>query len=468
VGLLGENGAGKTTLMKIVYGLYQPDAGAIRVDGREVSIQTPAQAVELGIGMVHQHFTLVPDMTVAENVALAPSGLPRLSRLDAVGREVSKLFAEFGLEVSPDQEVSELPVGAQQRVEIVKALYRGARILILDEPTATLTPHEWSHLARFLRKLAAEGSSVILITHKLDEVIGVVDRCVVLRDGAVVGETAMADADKQTLARMMVGRDVSLRAERPRTTPGEPVLEVEGLTVADGDHVRLDDVSLQVRRHEIFGIAGVSGNGQDVLVEALLGLRERTSGEIRIAGTALQGHGAQEFHDRGGAVVLEDRHRSAIALPLSLWENIVLKEVQSAPLSRRGVIDRSAARAKAADLVRRFRVKSPGIDAPIRHLSGGNQQRAVFARELSRDPELLLACQPTRGLDVGAMEFVYERLNELKIGGAGILLISSELDEILSIADRIGVMFAGRIVRVLTPEEATPELLGLLMAGEKA
>jgi simple sugar transport system ATP-binding protein len=467
LGLLGENGAGKTTLMNIVYGLYRPDEGTIAVDGREVDIRTPQDAVELGIGMVHQHFMLVQDMTVAENIVLGPSRMPGLSRLSDVGARVRELSQRFGLFVDPQARVEDLSVGVQQRVEIIKMLYRGAEILILDEPTAALTPGEWRDLAEFLRRLVAGGASVILITHKLDELVGVADRCAVLRDGALLGTVEMAQSDKASLARLMVGRDVTLRADRQRLEPGRPVVDVRGVSLkVDGEPV-LEDIAFQVCEREVLGVAGVAGNGQEELVAVLTGLRAATAGEVRLDGTAINGNaGVNAFIDGGGALVPEDRHRAGVALGMTLWENIVMKEVGRPKLSRRGLLDRAGARRLAEDIVEEYEVRSPGIDTPMGQLSGGNQQKAVFGRELRREPRLLIACQPTRGLDIGAMEFVYRRINEQKEAGNAILLISSELDEILSLADRIAVICDGRILRILDADEADPELIGLLMAGE--
>jgi ABC-type uncharacterized transport system ATPase subunit len=467
LGLLGENGAGKSTLMNIVYGLYQPDEGHIEVEGRPVEIRGPSHAVELGIGMVHQHFMLVPDMTVAENVALGPSGLPGRSDLDGVAARVEELSEQFGLQVDPRARIEDLTLGAQQRVEIVKLLYRGAKILILDEPTAALTPAEWRDLSAFLKSLVAQGRSVVFISHKLDELFGIADRCTVLRDGAVVGEVRMSETDKPSLARLMVGREVTLRAERAEVTPGAPVLEVSGLTVRDGERTLLDDVSFAVREGEVLGVAGVGGNGQEELVGALLGLHRSSAGEIRIDGRPLERHGPTDFARRGGAVIPEDRHRAGVALELSLWENLMMKELGREPFFRRGVIDRAAVQAHCEGLLGEYDVKAPGIDARMRQLSGGNQQKAVFARELCGDPRLIVASQPTRGLDVGAMEFVYRRLNERKRAGSAILLLSIELDEVLSLSDRIAVIVGGRIVGIVDAGEADSERIGLMMAGER-
>ena len=466
-GLLGENGAGKTTLMNIVYGLYQPDGGRIEIKGQQTSIRSPQHAVELGIGMAHQHFMLVPDMTVAENVALAPSELPGLSNLPKVGRRLGELSRQFGLGVEPNKVIDDLTLGARQRVEILKMLYRGAELLILDEPTAALTPAEWEELSAFLRSLAAQGKAVIFITHKLDELFGVADRCTVLRDGAVVGTVSVAETDKPTLARMMVGRDVTLRVERPRLEPGSPVLEVSELTVIEDGRRVLDEISFTLREREVLGVAGVGGNGQNELVETLIGLRTATSGEIKIDGEHVGRLNPQTFTERGGAVIPEDRHRQSLALDLSLLDNLMMKEFGAPSFSRRGVIDFSKARQHCERLVSQFEIRAPGVDLRMGQLSGGNQQKAVLARELSRKPRLVIAAQPTRGLDVGAMEFVYRQLNEAKEAGDAILLISIELDEILSLSDHIAVIVDGRFPRILAAEDADSETIGLLMAGEE-
>jgi ABC-type uncharacterized transport system ATPase subunit len=469
LGLLGENGAGKTTLMNVVYGVYQPDDGEIELRGERVAIHSPHDAVRLGIGMVHQHFTLVPDMTVAENIALRPSLRPRLTNLRQVGARVSEVARGFGLDVDPRSRVDRLSVGEQQRVEIAKLLYRGAELLILDEPTASLTPPEWEHLAAFLRSLAAEGRSVILITHKLEELLGLADRCTVLRDGAVVGTVDVDATTKGELARMMVGREVSLRIEREPAVARErrPVLAVRSLRLTDGERVLLDGITFDVAEGEILGVAGVAGNGQDELVESLIGLRRPDAGEIVIHGEPCHELDPLEFAARGGAVIPEDRHRAGLALELSVWENLVLKRIGEPRFSRRGVIDRRAARDFGRRLVEEYGVRTPGVDHPVAHLSGGNQQKLVFARELSTDPSLLIASQPTRGLDVGAMEFVYRRLNERRQAGAATLLLSNELNEILELSDRIAVIFRGRILAILDARAADPETVGLLMAGEE-
>jgi simple sugar transport system ATP-binding protein len=454
LGLLGENGAGKTTLMNIVYGLYRQDEGEVFVRGERVSIASPEHALELGIGMVHQHFMLVPDMTVAENLAIAPSRAPGRSRLDEVRRRLCDLADRFGLSVEPDAVIEELTLGARQRVEILKMLYRGAELLILDEPTAALTPPEWADLSSLLRQLADDGKSVIFITHKLNELFGVADRCTVLRDGAVVGTVEIGATDKPSLARMMVGREVTLRVERARVEPGAPLLEVRELTLAEDGRKLLDDVTFSVHAGEVLGVAGVGGNGQNELVEALIGLREPTSGEIAMVGERV-------------AVIPEDRHREGISLDLSLRDNLVMKDFAKAPFSRRGIIDVGATRRFSQRLMSEFEIRAPGPDARMAELSGGNQQKVVLARELSRHPRVVIASQPTRGLDVGAMEFVYRKLAEAKRNGAAILLLSIELDEVLSLSDRIAVMAGGAFLRILDAEEADAETVGLLMAGEK-
>ncbi len=465
-GLLGENGAGKSTLMNIVYGLYRPDGGHIEVDGRHVDIKSPQHAVELGIGMVHQHFMLVPSMTVAENLAIGPSRAPGLSHLDDVSARIAALAQQFGLQVDPDARIEDLSLGVQQRVEIVKMLYRGADLLILDEASAALTPTEWQELAVFLRSLAGGGTSVILITHKLDELVGVADRCTVLRDGATVGTVAMEETDKASLARMMVGRPVTLRFERPLVEPGTPVLEARGLTVVEDGRTLLDDVTFTLREGEVLGVAGVAGNGQSELVDALVGLRPATGGEILLEGASLAGAGPTAFLRHGGSVIPEDRHRAGVALPLSVRDNLLCKQFADRPFARRGILDRNAARAHCARLVTEYDIKGAAdLGMPISRMSGGNQQKIVLARELSRRPKLLIAAQPTRGLDIGAMEFVYQQLAEHKRAGGATLLLSIELDEILSLSDRVAVMLGGRFLRILDADEATPDAVGLLMGG---
>jgi simple sugar transport system ATP-binding protein len=467
LGLLGENGAGKTTLMNVVYGLYRPDAGEIRVHGQPVTIRGPQHAMELGIGMVHQHFMLVPDMTVAENLALSRSPMPGLSRLGAVRKRIDQLCSQFGLPVEADAVVEDLSVGARQRVEIIKLLYRGAELLILDEPTAALTPHEWTDLAAFLRKMAEQGKSVIFITHKLDELFGLADRCTVLRDGRVVGTVSTESTDKRALARMMVGREITLRVERPVTAPGKPVLAVRDLTVDDDNGQRVvDEVTFTIREREVFGIAGVSGNGQEELVDVLTGLRGAVAGEVELDGRRLKRLSPDVFTDFGGALIPEDRHRTGVALDLSVLDNLLMKDFRRTEFCRRGVIDFGRATTHCEHLMSEYDVRAAGVSVPMRQLSGGNQQKAVLARELSRKPRLVVAFQPTRGLDVGAAEFVYRRLNEQKRAGAAILLISFELDEIFSLADRFAVISSGRFMKVLEAREANLETVGLLMGGD--
>ncbi|MBS1676196.1 MAG: ABC transporter ATP-binding protein [Actinobacteria bacterium] len=468
LGLLGENGAGKSTLMNIVYGMQAPDSGEIRIGGEPVTIRSPQDAVALRVGMVHQHFMLVPDMTVAENVVLEPSRGPGRARLEEVGRELEEIGRRFELYVSPTAMVEDLSTGERQRVEILKVLYRDADILILDEPTSALTPQEWTEFAGFLRRMAEAGKAVIFITHKLDELFDLVDRCVVLRDGRVVDTVAIGDTDKRSLAKTMVGREVTLRAERPILAPGRPVLDVKGLRLGSGRHHEVDGISFEIREHEVFGIAGVSGNGQDELVEALVGLAQPTAGEISIDGEPLVQHAPRAFTAGGGALIPENRHADGVATELSLLDNLILKELDSSRFSRHGVLALDAAREHAEELVAAYDIRGPGVDAPIGQLSGGNQQKAVLARELSRDPRFVIAFQPTLGLDVGAMETVYRRLNERKSSGSAVLLVSYELDEILSMADRFAVMVDGRFLSVIAAADADTEVIGMLMGGEEA
>jgi general nucleoside transport system ATP-binding protein len=463
--LLGENGAGKTTLMNVVFGLLEPDSGTVEVAGKQVEIRNPRDARAHGIGMVHQHFKLVPDMTVAENLALSTglSGLGTL-RLSDVRTRASAIAGRFGLGVDPDALIENLSVGQHQRVEILKLLYGGANLLILDEPTAALTPGEWASLSEVLRALVGEGKAVVFISHKLEEVIGIASRCTVLRDGQVVGTREIAATTKEELALMMVGREVALRVVRDRCDPGPAVLEVAGLTVdRDGRDV-VCDVSFDVREQEVLGIAGVDGNGQSELVEALIGVRDRTAGTVTLDGIPTD---AMADHPDVG-VVPEDRHLRAVAAELSVADNLMLKDFHRAPFARRGLRDHRAVRKHCEELITRFDIRTPGLDLPLRQLSGGNQQKVVLARELAREPRLLIAAQPTRGLDVGAMEFVYTQLARFKRRGGATLLISTELEEVLSLSDRIAVMVGGRLVGVLDADQADLNVIGMLMGGEGA
>jgi simple sugar transport system ATP-binding protein len=467
VALLGENGAGKSTLMNVVYGLLAPDGGEIMVDGRLVRIRSPRDAIDLGIGMVHQHFMLVEPLTVTENIILGhePS---RFGMIDfkTARTKVGELSARYGLKVDPDARVADLSVGMQQRVEILKALYQGARILILDEPTAVLTPQEVRELFAVIRALVTEGLSVVLITHKLDEVMGAADRVVVMRDGRVVGETTPAQTDQVGLARMMVGRDVVFRVEKADSKPGETVLKVSDLVVLDERRLEaLKGVSLTVRTGEIVGIAGVDGNGQRELVEAIVGLRRPKSGSISLRDQDITHAPPHATIEAGVSHVPEDRHRRGLVLEFDLAENLILGDHADPPYAGAGVmhtrvIDETA-RARIAD----YDVRTPSIRVLAGALSGGNQQKLVLARELGRNPDLLVAAQPTRGLDVGAIEFVHKRVLAERDSGKAVLLVSMELEEIMSLSDRILVMYDGKIAVEFTAGEADAERIGFFMTG---
>jgi len=467
--LLGENGAGKTTLMNVLYGMLRADEGTIELEGEELDVRSPRDALGAGIGMVHQHFCLVEDMTVAENVALGLSpGNPGRWQVGEITGRLEQLAELHGLGVDPGALVSDLSVGERQRLEILKALYRGARVLILDEPSAVLTAEEWRALAEALRSLAAQGRGIVLITHKLDEILHVADRCTVMRHGRVVGTVAVADADKAQLARLMVGRDVDLRIPYEPSEPGAEVLSVEGLSLEEDGRRLLDDVDLTIRAGETFGIAGVEGNGQWPLVQLLTGLRQPSSGSISVGGRRVERMDPAAFTAVGGGLIPEDRHRTAVAEDLSLSDNLIMKEISTRPLSRHGVFDRGATEDRARQLVEGYDIRTPGISVLMRQLSGGNQQKAVLARELVREPVLLIAAQPTRGLDVGAMQFVYEQLSAHRRRGGATLLISAELDEVLSLSDRVGVMVKGSIVATLSHEQTDRETIGRLMTGVAA
>ena len=458
--LLGENGAGKSTLAAVLTGLYRPDAGRLLVDGREVTVRSPRQGLALGIGMVHLHFRLVPRLTVAENVLLGDPAQSRLLRARQVEQRVAELAERYGLDVHPSARVADLGVGERQRVEIVKTLYRGARVLLLDEPTAVLTPQESQALFTTVRAMAAEGKGVVFISHKLREVQAVSDRVTVLRDGRVIGRVATGSTDRHELARMMVGREVDLSPRRATAPPGDVVLEVTGVAAGvAGSRGRLDDLSLTVRRGEIVGIAGVSGNGQLALAEVVAGLRTPDAGTVRIAGTDTTGRGPQAARAAGLAYAPEDRNGTGLAPSLSVAENMVLTRTTDR-LVRMG-----RARAAARAAIEAYQIKAPGPDAPTRSLSGGNVQKVLLARELATEPDLLVVCSPTWGLDVGAVEFVRGRLDRLRADGAGVLLVSEDLDEIRALSDRICVLHSGRIVLETAGEGADVARLGLAMMG---
>ncbi len=467
--LLGENGAGKTTLVSTLYGLHQPDSGRIRLRGQEIHLRSSRDAIALGIGMVHQHFMLIPPFSVAENIVLG-SRSPRepLLELDPASQEIERLSKTYGLEVDPTAKVWQLSVGMQQRVEIVKALYRGAHLLILDEPTAALTPQEIHELFGVLRRLKAEGHAVIFISHKLDEVMEISDRVTVLRDGKVVDTVDTAKTDKATLARLMVGRDVLFRLEKSAAKPGEVVLSVRGLEVMGSrGQLAVRGISFDVRCGEVVGIAGVDGNGQGELVEAIAGLRPISGGGISISGRSLAGLQASDLIDLNVAYIPQDRQRVGLVLDFTVSENLVSRLFSRPPFAQGGRLRWKAIRENAEIRIKEFDIRVPGPEVKAQTLSGGNQQKLILARELSRAPALILAAQPTRGLDVGATEFVEGRLLEQRARGAGILYISNELEEIVVLSDRIIVLHRGEIMGEVRPGEVTEAELGLMMAGEK-
>jgi ABC-type uncharacterized transport system ATPase subunit len=465
--LLGENGAGKSTLMSILYGLYHPDEGEILVDGDYVKVDSPARAIELGIGMVHQHFMLVPVMSVTENIVLGgePRGRGGLLDVREGARRVKELSERYGLVVDPDAVIEDVTVGAQQRVEILKTLYRDARILVLDEPTAVLTAQEAGELFDVLRALKQDGVAIVFISHKLGEVLEIADRVTVLRRGKKIDTVPTEGSTEQSLARLMVGRDVLLQVDKADTSPGDPVLEVEDLNVLDDRELEaVRDLSLTVGAGEIVALAGVDGNGQHELVESIAGLRGAQSGTVKIAGKEVLGSGVRATSDAGVAHIPEDRHLRGLVLDFTLAENLALREYHKPPLSKRGWLNIGRINARAGELLTEYDVRGGSPGALASSLSGGNQQKVAVAREIASNPSLLIAHQPTRGLDVGAIEFVHKRLVAERDAGRGILLVSLEFDEVRSLADRILVIYEGRIVGEFPPD-ASEEELGFAMTG---
>ncbi|HJZ67746.1 MAG TPA: ABC transporter ATP-binding protein [Blastocatellia bacterium] len=465
--IIGENGAGKSTAMNILYGFYSADEGEILIDGRQQPISGPSDAIKLGLGMVHQHFMLVEPLTVTENIVLGAEPTAGLSidyrKARARVREISE---QYGLRINPDARIADLSVGQQQRVEILKTLYRGARILILDEPTAVLTPQEVAEMFAILRGLRDQGKTIIIITHKLAEVLALSDNITVMRDGKVVGNLPTSEATAEGLARMMVGREVLLRVKKDEAKPREPVLGVRGLTLRGAErNAIVDGISFEVLGGEILGIAGVEGNGQTELIEILAGLRKATAGEVLLEGEPIDDLGPHQRKRRGIAHIPEDRHRRGLLLTFDLASNSILGVHRDPPISGTILLNNSTIVKRAERLVAEYDVRPPNISLPARALSGGNQQKLIVAREFDIKPRLILVSQPTRGVDIGATEFIHRKLIELRDAGAAVLLVSAELDEVLSLSDRVVVIYEGRIVGEVDPKTVSEEQIGLMMTG---
>ncbi|WP_412838767.1 ABC transporter ATP-binding protein [Bacillus paranthracis] len=465
--LLGENGAGKSTLMNVLFGLYQPEQGEIKIKGKPVKITNPNIANDLGIGMVHQHFMLVHNFTVTENIILGnePKKNGKIAVEEAV-KEIKQLSEQYGLAVDPHAKIEDISVGMQQRVEILKTLYRGAEILIFDEPTAVLTPQEIHELIQIMKKLVQEGKSIILITHKLKEIMEVCDRCTIIRKGKGIGTVDVAETDEHKLAELMVGRQVNFKTEKIEAKPMEEVLSIANLIVHDTRKLpAVKGLDLTVRAGEIVGIAGIDGNGQSELIEAITGLRKVESGSIAIKGKEITNWPVRRITEEGIGHIPEDRHKHGLVLDFSVRDNIVLQTYYKNPFSKKGILNFSKITEKAKALIEQFDVRTPSEQTLARALSGGNQQKAIIAREVDRNPDLLIAAQPTRGLDVGAIEFIHKKLIEQRDNGKAVLLLSLELDEILNVSDRVAVIYEGKIVAIVDAKETNEQQLGLLMAG---
>jgi len=469
--LLGENGAGKSTLMNVLFGLYQPEGGEIRVRGNAVKITNPNVANDLGIGMVHQHFMLVENFTVTENIILGsePTKMGIVNIKDAA-KKVQALSEKYGLDVDPYAKIEDITVGMQQRVEILKTLYRGAEILIFDEPTASLTPQEITELIQIMRRLIAEGKSIILITHKLKEIMEVSDRVTIIRKGEGIGTVITAETNPNQLAEMMVGRQVEFKTEKTEAKPTEEVLSIENLVVTDYRNIdKVKGLNLKVRKGEIVGIAGIDGNGQSELIEAITGLRKIKSGNVKLNGKDITNMKPRKITEEGVGHIPQDRHKHGLVLDFPIGHNIVLQTYYQSPIAKGFVMDYKKVSEKARQVIEEYDVRTGnGEMTPARALSGGNQQKAIIGREIDRNPDLLIAALPTRGLDVGAIEFIHSRLIEQRDKGKAVLLISFELDEVMNVSDRIAVIYDGQIVEELNPKETSEQELGLLMAGQNS
>lgn len=467
--LLGENGAGKSTLMNILFGLYQPDRGEIKIRGKQTKVADPNAATRLGIGMVHQHFMLVHNFTVTENIILGeePSKFGKINMKEAV-QKVQEISDRYKLHVDPNAKVEDITVGMQQRVEILKVLYRGAEIIIFDEPTAALTPQEISELIQIMRRLIEEGKSIILITHKLKEIKAVSDRVTIIRDGRSIQTVITKQTSEDELAALMVGREVNFKVDKKLSNPKEVALKVEDLVVLDSRKIpQVRGLNLEVRKGEIVGIAGVDGNGQTELIEAITGLTKPKSGKILLNGVDITNKKTREITEMGVGHIPQDRHKHGLVLDFSIGENMVLQTYFKEPYSKHGILNHKVIAKKANELIQEFDVRTPSQHTLARALSGGNQQKAVIAREIDRSPDLFIAAQPTRGLDVGAIEFIHKKLVEERDKGKAVLLVSLELEEIMNLSDRIAVIFEGKIVDIVDAKSVDEQYLGLLMAGGK-
>lgn len=468
--LLGENGAGKSTLMKILYGLYQPDEGQILLNDRPVAIHSPTDSIKLGIGMIHQHFMLVDNLTVAENVALGlQSSKGMRLDLEVVSARIQELAGKYGLQVEPTAIISNLAVGQRQRVEIIKALYRGAALLVLDEPTAVLTPQEVDDLFVIFKQMAADGHALIFISHKLGEIFALTNRVSVLRDGHIIGTVNTAEVTKGELASMMVGREVVLTRHRPAVQVGEVRLRLENVAVwNEQGQQTLKNISFELRSGEILGVAGVSGNGQRPLAEVIAGLQRPKSGQIMLRDQPVTGFSPAQMFNQGLSYIPEERMFDGVVKDFSVAENVILQDYGRRPFSRGGFLNFKAIADHAQQLIESFQVKTPGRETLIKNLSGGNIQKLILARELARKPQLLIAAQPTRGVDIGATEYIHQQLLQQRAEGLATLLISEDLDEVKALSDRIMVLYGGEIMGIVDNSQVTVEQLGLLMAGERA